>query len=161
MTNPPAFPDDPSATPPLPGTASLTITITIDGVEHTVTDDDQDAAALLRLVDRDPKTYDLFVIDDNGIEEHVKDEQIVDLADGARFRARRRVHFTIDGGDHASWDDDQSAADLLRLAGVDPTGYDLALVTTAGSPTTFTAEQVLTIKEGDEFVTAKRVGGVA
>lgn len=140
---------------------TLQITVKIDNKEHTVAEDDVEAAALLRLAGRDPRTHDLFVVDENGVEEHVKDDQIVDLTDGARFRARRRVHFTIDGQQHTSWDDDQTADALLRLAEVDPAAYDLALVTGAGSPRTFTAEELVKIEDHAEFVTAKRVGGVA
>jgi hypothetical protein len=47
---------------------------------------------------------------------------------------------------------------MLRLAGVDPASYDLARV---GDAEPFRDEQSVTIKNGDEFVTAKRVGGVA
>lgn len=138
-----------------------TVHITIDDVDYTTADDDQDAAALLRLADRNPEMYDLFVLDKHGVETHIKDKQIVDLRGGERFRARHQVHFSIDGEQHASWDDDQTAAALLRLATVDPASYDLARVTAAGGPEVFADEQVVTIHDGDEFVTAKRVGSVA
>lgn len=138
-----------------------TIHITIDDVDHTTADDDQEAASLLRLADREPKKYDLFVIDKHGVETHIKDNQIVDLHAGERFRTRRKVHFSIDGEPHTTWDDDQTAAALLRLAGVDPAAYDLARVTRAGGPETFFGEQLVTIHDGDEFVTAKHAGPVA
>lgn len=137
------------------------ITITIDDAEFDTADDDQDAASLLRLAGRDPKDFDLFIVDKHGVETHIKDKQIVNLRDNGRFRTRRKVRFTIDGERHTSWDDDQTAAALLRLAGVDPTKYDLARVNAAGDPETFTGEQVVTIHDGDEFVTAKHIGGVA
>lgn len=137
------------------------ITITIDDVEFDTADDDQEAASLLRLAGRDPKDFDLFIVDKHGVETHVKDKQIVNLRNNGRFRTRRKVRFTIDGERHTTWDDDQTAAALLRLAGVDPTKYDLARVNAAGDPETFTGEQVVTIHDGDEFVTAKHIGGVA
>lgn len=137
------------------------ITIAIDDVEFDIADDDQDAASLLRLVGRDPKDFDLFIVDKHGVETHVKDKQIVNLRNNGRFRTRRKVHFTIDGERHTSWDEDQTAAALLRLAGVDPTKYDLARVNAAGDPETFSGDQVVTIQDGDEFVTAKHIGGVA
>ncbi|BBZ85384.1 hypothetical protein MABM_53000 (plasmid) [Mycobacteroides abscessus] len=137
------------------------ITITIDDVEFDTADDDQESASLLRLAGRDPKDFDLFIVDKHGVETHVKDVQIVNLRDGGRFRTRRKVRFTIDGERHISWDDDQTAAALLRLAGVDPTKYDLARVNAVGEPETFSGDQVVTIHDGDEFVTAKHIGGVA
>ena len=137
------------------------IAITIDDVELDTADDDQEAASLLRLAGRDPKDFDLFIVDKHGVETHVKDQQIVNLRNNERFRTRRKVRFIIDGERHTTWDDDQTAAALLRLAGVDPTKYDLARVNAAGDPETFTGEQVVTIHDGDEFVTAKHIGGVA
>lgn len=141
-----------------------TIRISVDDATYSTADDDQEAASLLRLSRRDPKEYDLFVIDKNGVETRIQDRQIVDLRSGMRFRTRRRVHFSIDGQAHSTWDDDQTAAALLRLAGVDPTAYDLARVngsSGAGVPETFSGEQLVTIQDGDEFVTAKHAGPVA
>jgi hypothetical protein len=134
---------------------------TIDDIDYSTTDDDQDAASLLRLAGRDPKVYDLFVIDKNGVETHIKDKQIVDLRNNERFRARRKVLFSVDGQPFTSWDDDQTAAALLRLAGVDPTGYDLARVNGVNGPETFAGDQLVNINDGDDFVTAKRTGPVA
>lgn len=137
-----------------------TIHITIDDVEYSTPDDDQEAASVLRLAGRDPKDYDLFLIDKHGVETHIKDKQIVDLHDGERFRTRRRVRFSIDGESYTTWDDEQTADALLRLAGVDPAKYDLALVNAAGGPEKFSGEQMVTIRDGDEFVTAKHAGPV-
>ncbi|HKP44693.1 hypothetical protein [Mycobacterium sp.] len=137
-----------------------TLGIIIDDVERTTVDDDQEAASLLRLAGRDPKDYDLFVVDKHGVETHIKDKQIVDLREGERFRTRRKVHFSIDGEQYTSWDDDQVAAALLRLAGVDPAKYDLARVNGGGGPEKFSDDQVVRIQDGDEFVTAKRAGPV-
>ncbi|MFL0181934.1 MULTISPECIES: multiubiquitin domain-containing protein [unclassified Mycobacterium] len=135
-----------------------TLRITIDNVERLVTDDDQEAASLLRLAGRDPRDYDLFIVDQHGIESHIKDKQIVDLHDGNEFHTRRKVHFTIDGEPHTSWDDDQTAAALLRLAGLDPAKYDLARVNGAGGRERFADEQLITVRDGDEFVSTKSEG---
>lgn len=137
--------------------ATSPIRIKIDGKRYTTSDEDQQAAALLRLADRDPKTYDLFLVTENGIEEHIRDGQIVNLKDGDEFVSRQKVHFTIDGEAYTSFDDDQEAAALMRLAGIDPAGYDLARI----GGETFHDGDVVKIKDGDEFVTAKHVGGVA
>lgn len=140
-----------------------TVHITIDDVDHTTTDDQQEAASLLRLAGRDPKDYDLFVISKEGVETHIHDQQIVDLHDSEHFRTRHQVHFSIDGQPDKSWDDTQTATALLELAGVDPTRYDLARVNTAGGgrPETFSGDQLVTIRDGDHFVTVKRAGPVA
>lgn len=135
--------------------------IIIDNTEYRTVDDDQQAAALLRLAGRDPNAYDLFLITKHGVEERVRDAQIIDLHDGDRFVTRQKVRFTIDGEPHATYDNDQEAAALLRLAGVSPTEYDLARVNGLGTPETFKDNELVQVKEGDVFVTAKRVGGVA
>lgn len=135
--------------------------INIDSKRYSTSDEDQQAASLLRLADRDPKTHDLFLITKHGIEERIRDAQIVNLKDGDKFATREKVGFTIDGEPYTSFDDDQEAVALLRLAGVDPTGYDLARILPAGGTEAFRDEQIVKIKNGDEFVTAKHVGGVA
>jgi hypothetical protein len=130
--------------------------ITIDNVEYPIADDDQDAASLLRLADRDPQVYDLFLVDKHGVETHIKDDQIIDLVDGEAFRARRKVQFTIDGTSFSSWDDDQTAAALLRLAGFNPADEDLARVNEGGGLEKFSDEQIIAIGDDDEFVTTRR-----
>jgi hypothetical protein len=137
---------------------STTLHITIDNTRYTTNDSDQTAAALLRLANRDPKIFDLFLIKKDGVEEKIKDGQIINLKDGEHFRSRQRVHFTIDGEPFRTYDEDQTAADLLRLAGMDPAGYDLARV---GAAASFPDAEIVIIVDGDEFVTAKHVGGVA
>ncbi|KAA0921844.1 hypothetical protein [Rhodococcus sp. ANT_H53B] len=124
----------------------------------TVVDDDQEASDLLRLAGHDPKSFDLFLITEHGLEERIEDGQIVNLHDDDKFVAREKVRFTIDGEHHSSYDDDQTAAALLRRGGVDPAKYDLARV---GRAETFRDDQMVKIADGDEFVTARRVGGVA
>lgn len=139
-------------------TAPVKLKIFINDKTYGVHDADQTAAALLRLAGVEPKAFDLFLVQKNGVEEKIKDGQIINLKDGERFRFRQRVRFTIDGEPFRTYDDDQTAADLLRLAGMDPTGYDLAR---AGAGAPFPADEIVVIVDGDEFVTAKHVGGVA
>lgn len=135
--------------------------IIIDDVSHRTVDDDQQAAALLRLAGRDPKFYDLFHIGKRGVEEHVRDGQIVNLKDGDRFSTRQKIRFSIDGESFSTYDNDQEAAALLRLAGVNPGEYDLARINGTGGPETFQDSALVTLQDGDEFVTAKCIGGVA
>lgn len=139
-------------------TAPTHLQIAINGKTYKTHDSDQEAASLLRLAGKDPKTYDLFVVKKNGVEERVKDNQIINLDDGDRFVTRQNLRFTIDGEAFRTYDDDQAASALLRLAGLDPATFDLARV---GSPTSFRADEIVTITDGDEFVTVKHVGGVA
>lgn len=141
-----------------PTTTPSPMQIVINDTTHIVHDTDQEAAALLRLAGRDPKTYDLFLVKKNGVEAKIRDNQIVNLEDGDRFVARQHVRFTIDGETFRSYDDDQAASALLRLAGLDLAAFDLAR---AGSPTSFPDDEIVTIVDGDEFVTVKHVGGVA
>ena len=142
----------PTTNPPAP------LKISIDGESFTITDGDQEAAALLRLAGRDPKKFDLFLVDRNGVEEKVEDPRIINLKNGQKFVGREKVRFTIDGEPFTSYDEDQTAAALLRLAGVDPMGYDLARI---GDTKPYADNDIVTIRTGDEFVTVKRVGGVA
>ena len=139
-------------------TAPTKLMIFINDKSYDVRDADQTAAALLRLAGVDPKVFDLFLIKKNGSEEKIKDGQIINLKDGERFRSRQLVRFTIDGEPFRTYDEDQTAADLLRLAGMNPAGYDLARV---GAAASFPDDEIVIIVDGDEFVTAKHVGGVA
>lgn len=134
---------------------------TVNNRPFTTTDSDREGAALLRLAGLDPLVFDLFLITEHGIEEPVGDMQIINLVDDVAFRARRKVRFTIDGDAHNTYDDDQTAADLLRLAGVDPAGYDLARIRPNGESHTEQDGKLLELHDGDEFVTVKQVGGVA
>lgn len=140
---------------------NLSFQIKIDDKQYKTFDDDQQAAALLRLAGRDPKVYDLFLVTKHGVEERVRDGQIVNLKDSDRFVSRQKLRFSIDGENHSTYDDDQDAAALLRLAGVGPADYDLARIIPGGGSETFRDSEMVKIKDGDEFVTAKHVGGVA
>lgn len=132
--------------------------IFINNKAYDINDTDQTAAALLRLAGVDPKIFDLFLVKKNGVEEKIKDGQIINLEDDERFRSRQLTRFTIDGEPFRTYDEDQTAADLLRLAGMDPAGYDLARV---GAPASFPDHDIVLVVDNDEFVTAKHVGGVA
>lgn len=142
-------------------TSTTSIQIFIDGNSFITRDFDQEAAALLRLAERDPKIFDIFLVKKNGVEDRVRDGQIINLKDGETFVSRQNIRFTIDGEVHNSYDDDQTAAALLRLAGVGPADYDLARITPTGGMELFRDEQLVKFVDGDEFVTAKHVGGVA
>ena len=135
--------------------------IVIDRKVHVIHDNDLEGASLLRLVGRDPKVFDLFLIDENGIEVMIRDDQIVNIKDDAEFVSRQKIRFTTDGEPYTTYDNDQSASSLLQLAGLNPDHYDLARITPTGAPETFRDEQIVSIKDGDSFITARRVGGVA
>lgn len=134
--------------------------ITIDDTVYTTRDDDQQVSEVLRLADKDPKVFDLFRVK-AGTETHVKDGQIIHLKDGDRFRARRKLRFTIDGARFTTYDDDMERAALLRLAGVNPAENDLARVGANGAVDTLSDDELVHISDGDKFVTAKRIGGVS
>jgi len=73
----------------------------------------------------------------------------------------KRLTISIDGVNYATGDDDQEAASLLRLAGVDPAQYDLAKLKHNGEPTVYRDEKVLHLKDGDVFVTVRQSAQVA
>jgi hypothetical protein len=68
----------------------------------------------------------------------------------------KTITITIDGQPHTTADDDQEAAALLRLAGVDPAQYDLAKVKHGGEPKVYRDEKVINLKDGDAFVTVRQ-----
>ena len=61
------------------------LSITIDGTTYTTRDDDQEAAALLRLAGRDPVVYDLARVKPNGDLQVFGDGRVLDLKDGDSF----------------------------------------------------------------------------
>jgi hypothetical protein len=133
----------------------------IDNHPHTTKDDDQAASDLIRLAGKDPGEFDLFLIDGHGVEHHIADTAIVNLRDEERFVTRMKIRFTVDGELQSGWDDDLTASAILRRVGLDPAQYDLALVSGHGAPHTFADDDVVHLRNGDEFVTAKRIGNVA
>lgn len=70
--------------------------------------------------------------------------------------ANRSVTFTIDGRSFTVDDPHQVAADLLRLAGLDPATYNLARMRRGkAEPQRFKDDQPVQIHEGDEFVSIR------
>jgi hypothetical protein len=135
------------------------IRFTIDGLEYITRDDDQEAASLLRLAGRDPDLFDLARIIPGDDPKVFKDGKVLDLHEGDAFLAikqRVRVNFTIDGNPYSTRDDDQEAASLLRLAGLDPTEFDLAKVAD-GETKVFKDGKVIDLREGDVFVSIATV----
>jgi hypothetical protein len=135
------------------------IRFTIDGLEYSTRDDDQEAASLLRLAGRDPDLFDLARIIPGDDPKVFKDGKVLDLHEGDAFLAikqRVRVNFTIDGNPYSTRDDDQEAASLLRLAGLDPTEFDLAKVAD-GESKVFKDGKVIDLREGDVFVSIATV----
>lgn len=61
------------------------ITIIIDGQPYSTRDDDQEAAALLRLANKEPDEFDLAQVKKNGEQKAFKDKHLVDLKDGDKF----------------------------------------------------------------------------
>lgn len=74
---------------------------------------------------------------------------------------RKKITITIDGRTFTTRDDDQEAASLLRLAGVDPALYDLAKLRHGGDPKVYRDEKVIDLKDGDVFVTVRQSAPVA
>lgn len=74
---------------------------------------------------------------------------------------RKKFNITIDGQSFTTRDDDQEAASLLRLAGVDPAHYDLAKIKHNGEPKVYRDEKVIDLKDGDAFVTVRQSAQVA
>lgn len=72
-----------------------------------------------------------------------------------------KITLTIDGRSYTTRDDDQEAASLLRLAGVDPALYDLAKIRHDGEPKVYRDEKVIDLKDGDAFVTVRQSAPVA
>jgi len=66
------------------------------------------------------------------------------------------ITISIDGQSYATRDDDQEAAALLRLAGVDPAQYDLAKIKHNGETKVYRDERVSDLKSGDAFVTVRQ-----
>lgn len=72
------------------------------------------------------------------------------------------IRFTVDGRPVTSSEKDVTAADVLRLAGLDPTGYDLAEVRRGqADPKPYRDDQRVTVKDGDTFVSIRQRADVA
>lgn len=68
---------------------------------------------------------------------------------------------TIDGVPYTPDGDHQHASALLRMAGVDPGQYDLAMVKQHGQTQVFNDDKNINLKEGDAFVTVRQSAQVA
>ena len=69
---------------------------------------------------------------------------------------RRLIPFTIDGILFEVEDRTQSAADLLRLAGLDPAAFDLAVVPKEGPRRKpFEDDEIVTIHKDEQFVSIR------
>jgi hypothetical protein len=74
----------------------------------------------------------------------------------------RPIEFTIDGRRETTTVRRQLAADLLRLVGLDPARYDLGrLHGHDPKPARFADEDVVTIHQGDRFVSIRQKADVA
>lgn len=75
---------------------------------------------------------------------------------------RRRIEFTIDGQPEHTTVPRQPAADLLRLAGLDPARYDLGRLTAhSHRPTRFADDEIVEVHQGDRFVSIRQRADVA
>jgi hypothetical protein len=63
--------------------------------------------------------------------------------------------FEVEQGRH------ETAANLLRLAGLDPRGYDLAEVLGHGDVRTFRDDQVVDVRQDEKFVSIRQTAPVA
>lgn len=83
-------------------------------------------------------------------------------AGGAEMKDQETIQFNIDGRAFTIEDPRQTAADLLRLAGLDPAGYDLAEIRGGSAhPHRFADDHVLNVKNGDRFVSIRERAEVA
>lgn len=70
---------------------------------------------------------------------------------------RRRVPFTIDGRPYEVEDPSQRAGDLLRLAGLDPAVFDLAVVPKEGPPRKpFEDDETVVVRKDEQFVSVRQ-----
>jgi hypothetical protein len=72
-----------------------------------------------------------------------------------------RVTYTIDGTSFTTRDAIQEAANMLRLAGLDPALFDLAKVRKHGQPVVFRDSKLVEIDDGDVFVSVRQSAQVA
>lgn len=75
---------------------------------------------------------------------------------------RKPVEFTIDGRSYTTADSRQPAADLLRLAGLDPANFDLGeLKGQRPEPVRYTDDEVVKIRNKARFVSIRHRANVA
>ena len=77
-------------------------------------------------------------------------------------KQHRTVHFTIDGRPFSTDQPDQTAGELLALAGLDAEGYDLGEIQPGQpEPKVFEDAQPVHIHEGERFVSIRERAEVA
>lgn len=77
--------------------------------------------------------------------------------------SRRSIPFTIDGQPYSTDDLSQTAADILRLAGLNPDTYDLGELIGKERPETkrFADKELVEIEKDARFVSIRQKGDVA
>jgi len=84
------------------------------------------------------------------------------MAEPTELKRPKTVKFTIDGRPYVTNGDTQEAAALLRLAGLDPSGYDLAEVREEhAKPKRFEDDEIVHIKDGAKFISIRQRAEVA
>jgi hypothetical protein len=84
------------------------------------------------------------------------------VAEPTDIKRPKTVKFTIDGRPYVTSDDKQAASELLRLAGLDPSGYDLAEVREGqAKPKRFEDDDTVHIKDGARFISIRQRAEVA
>lgn len=72
----------------------------------------------------------------------------------------KELRISIDGRQFTTIDDDQEAAALLRLAGLDPERYDLGRIKN-GETKRFNDGKLINLHDGDAFVSIRQMAPVA
>lgn len=72
-----------------------------------------------------------------------------------------KIHITIDGRPFTLEHRAYTAAELLNLAGLPASGYDLTRVGEHGKVETFSGNDTVHVKDGDVFVSVNKRGTVA
>ncbi|MHB1008436.1 MAG: multiubiquitin domain-containing protein [Propionibacteriaceae bacterium] len=83
-----------------------------------------------------------------------------DLAHHGTSRPAEHLTIRIDGRHFSLTEGQQTAAELLQLAGLDPARYDLAQIV-HGTTTRFVDDQTIDLHEGDKFVSIRQEASVA
>jgi hypothetical protein len=84
------------------------------------------------------------------------------MSEPTPIRKPKLVRFTIDGRPFTTDDRHQTAAALLKLAGLDPSGYDLGELRPGDpEPKRYKDDRPVNIQEGDKFVSIRERAEVA
>lgn len=130
------------------------LTITIDGNMYTTPDDDQEAAALLRMAGRDPEVYDLARVKPNGEQQVLADGHVIELKDGDTFVS---VIFGVKvNGIFVPLDGRRLSGAALKAAAIKagaPIESDFVLseVLPSGEQKVVADDREIKVKHGDEF----------